>query len=103
MKKQEDIVAYDFQGWPVYKMTLREILLSLGCKLNDKTNTLEINNDSKVLDVYPIRLQDDGMGYGVGKEYITEVDVALWDKDEYTVHIFTEQESQSEQQHTEKH
>lgn len=30
MRKTEDIVCYDFQGWPEYKMNLREILLALG-------------------------------------------------------------------------
>lgn len=30
MRKTEDIVFYDFQGWPEYKMNLREILLALG-------------------------------------------------------------------------
>ena len=26
MRKSEDIVCYDFQGWPDYKMNLREIM-----------------------------------------------------------------------------
>ena len=30
MRKTKDIVCYDFQGWPEYKMNLREILLALG-------------------------------------------------------------------------
>ena len=30
MRKTEDIICYDFQGWPEYKMNLREILLALG-------------------------------------------------------------------------
>ena len=28
--KKEDIIDYDFQGWPVYKMNIRSIFKSFG-------------------------------------------------------------------------
>ena len=29
MRRKEDIVCYDFQGWPEYKMNFREVLAGL--------------------------------------------------------------------------
>ena len=33
--KKEDIIDFDFQGWPVYKMNIRSILKSLGFECED--------------------------------------------------------------------
>ena len=41
MRKTEDIVCYYFQGWPEYKMNLREILLALG------VSRMEISSNSR--------------------------------------------------------
>lgn len=73
-------IAYDFQGWPVKAMTLREILLALGFEEDDKTLTLikgeEVN---KLLDSYPRILEDDGMGYGIDQGFITEIDPDVYE------------------------
>ena len=62
----ENIIDYDFQGWPIRKMTVREILERLG------VTDYKIE-DEHILDLYPRLLEDDGMGYGVNTQYITEV------------------------------
>ena len=67
--KEENIINFDFQGWPIKKMPLKEILERLGIydyKIQDE----------KLLDTCPLLLTDDGMGYGVSEAYITEVNVA---------------------------
>ena len=33
--KKEDIIDFDFQGWPVYKMNIRSILKNLGFECED--------------------------------------------------------------------
>ena len=71
---------YDFQGWPVQPMTLREILISLG--FEEDTETIKLikgEETNQLLDSYPHLLQDDGMGYGVNERYITEVDNEIYD------------------------
>lgn len=35
MQKKEDLIDYDFQGWPIFRMNLREILLALGAREED--------------------------------------------------------------------
>jgi hypothetical protein len=65
---KEKIISYDFQGWPIEKMTLREILDRLG------VHDYKID-DEKALDCCPIVLIDDGMGYGVNENYIVEASI----------------------------
>lgn len=64
-------------------MTLRELLKELGFQQDG--NSIIINSDNPILDLYPKRLTDDGMGYGIGEEYMTEVST---DNKEY-LFIFT--------------
>lgn len=70
------IINYDFQGWPVVKMSLRDILEQLrksGVFAYDVDSaTYFIRDDSPVLDIYPTVLEDDGMGYGINERFITE-------------------------------
>lgn len=79
MHRKEDIICTDFQGWPVYKMTVREILESLGLKKQYKEDgslLWAIEDSNPVLDIYPRTLEDDGMGYGVNKKYVVSADVS---------------------------
>lgn len=71
--EKEDIINYDFQGWPVYKMNIRDILKDLGLVLDETDNTWKISNNNPILDIYPITVVDDGMGYGVNEKFITSV------------------------------
>lgn len=70
---REALVAYDFQGWPIFKMTLKELLLDLGGKEKDGKIIFDANDPS--MKVYPTLLEDDGMGYGVNKQCIVEAEV----------------------------
>ena len=73
-------ITRDFQGWPVSIYTLREILLSLGFKENCKQIYLTKNKkNNMLLDAYPHLLEDDGMGYGINEEYVTEVNNDVYD------------------------
>lgn len=42
MNRKEDIVYYDFQGWPEYKMNLREVLMALGGKVEGDTISFDL-------------------------------------------------------------
>ena len=61
MQKKEDLIGYDFQGWPIFRMNLREILLALGAREED--GKLFFDLSSSAMDLYPRVLRDDGMGY----------------------------------------
>lgn len=79
-------IGTDFQGWPVYALTLREILNRLGFEEDTETITLIKSEEAnRLLDSYPQLLEDDGMGYGVNAEYITEVSDETWEKKILTV------------------
>lgn len=49
MRKTEDIVCYDFQGWTEYKMNLREILLALGGQQDG--NFIKFASDAPLMDI----------------------------------------------------
>lgn len=87
MKKDEDIISYDFQGWPNYKMTLREILERLGATENK--GVIGFNEKDPILDIYPKILEDDGMGYGVNERYVIESDC---DEEKTFINMFAEPE-----------
>lgn len=63
--------------WPIYAYTLREIMEQLGFT-EDSPGTFTISNP-ELLDAYPRTLQDDGMGYGVRAQYITEVGTEVYE------------------------
>ena len=62
-------LTQDFQGWPVCKLTLREILEGLGATWKDGRLGFE---ESEFLDSFPVTLEDDGMAYGVNKMFFTD-------------------------------
>lgn len=86
MQTINDLISSEVMGgWPIFKMNLREILVKLGA-INDGTYLKFHINDLK-LDLYPCRLTDDGMGYGIDPEWIHEVDT----QSDY-INIWTEKE-----------
>lgn len=93
MRKTEDIVCYDFQGWPEYKMKLREILLALGGQQD--SNFIKFPSDAPLMDVYPRILVDDGMGYGVDENVIVSVDI---DPQNEYINIYRERKPTDEEQ-----
>ena len=93
MNRIEDIVYYDFQGWPEYKMNLREVLMALGGKVDGDTISFDLNDP--LMDVYPRILVDDGMGYGVDENVI--VSVSFGPLRDY-INIFREKKPTDEQQ-----
>lgn len=83
---------YDFQGWPVYKMTIREILEALGIEKisNRSVDYWQISDNDPILDQYPKIFHDDGVGYSPTTEYICDAykqdaDVILWADKKQTV------------------
>lgn len=93
MRKTEDIVCYDFQGWPEYKMNLREILLALGGQQDG--DYIKFPSDAPLMDIYPRILVDDGMGYGVDENVIVSVDI---DPQKEYINIFRERKPTDEEQ-----
>lgn len=85
-----DIINRDFEGWPVYKRSLRSILLDLGFNEieHDGKKYISIEVTDKLLDAYPITLEDDGMGYGVNKKYITEASKEIYEDKETNDEVF---------------
>ena len=61
MENKDNIVAFDFQGWPVEKISLETIIEQIGGVYNKKTGNYEIPKDK--LQVTPKIYTDDGMGY----------------------------------------
>lgn len=72
--KRENIINYDSQGWPVCKMNLKEILEELGAKefITKRGVILGFYKTNPALSIFPKTVEDDGMGYGVNAQYITE-------------------------------
>ena len=93
MNRKEEIVYFDFQGWPEYKMSLREILMALGGIVEG--NTISFDQKDPLMDVYPRILVDDGMGYGVDENVIVSVSFG---KDRNYINIFREKKPTDEQQ-----
>ncbi len=93
MRKTEDIVCYDFQGWPEYKMNLREILLALGGQQDG--DFIKFPSDASLMDIYPRIIVDDGMGYGVDENVIVSVDI---DPRNGYINIFRERKPTDEEQ-----
>lgn len=75
-RKIEDLTEldFDFQGWLIPNLTLRQILEKIGFKLDKDTNRLFIENDNSFLDKCPNVIEDDGMGYGAVNRKITLID-----------------------------
>lgn len=74
LKKDGRIIGFDFQGWPVRKITLGEMLESIGFRKAERGGEeyYEMRADSPIFDVYPTVLEDDGIGYGVNERFITD-------------------------------
>lgn len=71
--EKKKMVNFNFEGWPEYKYSVKDILIEFGATLNEKTGMWEIP-DSEDLNIYPRLLEDDGMGYGSNERYIISVD-----------------------------
>ena len=71
---KENIIGIDFQGWPIYKLTIRDIIEQLGFqKIENEGNIYwKIEDNNPILDISPDVLTDDGMGYGVDLKRIIE-------------------------------
>ena len=72
--EKENIINFDFQGWPEFKMSMRDIIERIGGKLNEETNKWEIPNKDWMVQC-PTILHDDGMGCGTNPEYIVDIHV----------------------------
>lgn len=86
--KKETIINYDFQGHPEHKMSLRDILLAVGFRANSVTGKFEISNDASVLDSFPTRMIDDGMGYCVEEQKVISAKLTF----DNQIYILTEPE-----------
>lgn len=86
-EKYNNIISVDFQGWPIYKLNLRDILLKLGAKIID--GRIGFDENDKILDIFPVKYEDDGMGYGINEQFITDVDHFYTEEDDI-INIWTE-------------
>ena len=72
-------IGTDFQGWPIYALTLKEILKQLG--FTDTGDGYFIEKGNEILNAYPRLLEDDGMGYGIDSGFITLAEKDVYDFD----------------------
>lgn len=86
-EKYKNIIGTDFEGWPIYKLNLRDILLQLGAKIVD--GRIGFDENDKILNIFPVRYEDDGMGYGINEQFVTEVDHFYIEGDD-VINIWTE-------------
>ena len=86
MEEKENIINFDFQGWPEFKMSIKDIIERIGGKFNEETNKWEIPNEGWLTQC-PTILHDDGMGYGTNPEYIISVNV---DKIEQSCYVWAD-------------
>ena len=79
-RKDENIIGQDFQGWYIYKMSLREILMELGAELVTAGNKsyLALENTNPILDAFPRTYEDDGMAYPINERAIVEVNDEIY-------------------------
>ena len=96
MKKKEDLVYYDFQGWPVFKKNLKELLLQLGGE--ERGKQIIFDSEAPSMEVYPRLLEDDGMAYGVNEAVITEASVFQDEDGKTYINIFREPTPTKEKQ-----
>lgn len=94
-EKYKDVIGTDSQGWPLYKLNLRDILIQLGANIVNGRIGFDENNC--ILDIYPTRLIDDGMGYGVGEQYVVDAEVFQCENEEPIIHIWTEPQHPKEE------
>lgn len=64
-------IGTDFEGFPLEALTIKEILLKLGFKIEG--DKFSIDNDASILNVYPLVFEDDEI-YGINPRFVTEVD-----------------------------
>ena len=91
MKIKEDMLGCDFQGWPIYKKNLREIISAFGFTKQDGKWTIEDSNP--LLDIYPTTLQDHGMVNGINPKFIEEID-----SNENAINIFIGAKNEKEKE-----
>ena len=94
-EKRNALVGYDFQGWPIFKLTLEELLIGLGGKRDG--NNIVFDALSPDMEIYPTLFEDDGMAYGVNEQCIIEAHVNK-DKDNTNIIIFRENIPNEQQQ-----
>ena len=74
-------------GFPIYALTLREILENLGFE-SGNDYIFKFTGDLELLDSYPLTLEDDGMGYGVNPKFITEISSSIYLDKESELRVF---------------
>ena len=62
--------------------------MNIGFKEDKKNNRFYIENDNKLLDTYPLILEDDGMGYGARNGKMTNFYLSGDEKGDSEVHIW---------------
>ena len=75
-QQRNDEEHIDFQGWPIEKLTMRELrkFVKDNCALDDNVKLLV--------------LEDDGMAYGANNGYCSELSVSEDDNGNKEVHIW---------------
>lgn len=94
---EKNIIGYDFQGWPIYKITLREILTRLGAEKSYDGSVFGWDVNDPLLDMCPTVLEDDGMGYGINEKYIVDANCTVKDGEYTSFHIWVDTENNNKE------
>ena len=70
-------IRTDFQGYPIYALTLKEILKQLG--FTDTGDGYFIEKGNEILNAYPRLLEEDSMGYGLDSGFVTLAETDVYD------------------------
>lgn len=76
----DEIIGYDYQGWPLYRLRVISLLRVLGVS-EDIIKQIPENILASEIQT----LEDDGMGYGVNKENIVD---CVMDKNKNIIYLW---------------
>ena len=68
-------INIDRCGNPVYKKSIKDIIIAFGAKFNADTNQWEIPNDESLLSICPVLYEEDEYGLATNNEYISQIDI----------------------------
>ena len=94
LKNDKTIVNFDSQGWPNRKMDLKSILETIGFGIYEVNGEqiFGIKAESKLLETYPLTIEDDGMGYGINEQFVVDVTKSGENDDDVYCNFFVEAE-----------
>ena len=74
-QKMNNQINVDRYGNPIYKKSIKDIIIAFGAIYNKETNKWEIPNDISLLGICPVLYEEDEYGIGCNEEYISQINI----------------------------